>query len=184
MILNMGIIQLQNLKDYWSTSNITNLPFFRQAFPRDRFLQIFGVLHAGEINGSVRRDKIQPLLDRLIPTFQAAYTLHQQLAIDESMIAFKGRVGCLQYIKGKPNPWGIKAYVLADSVSGYVYKVCIYYGKDTELVRPELPHTSRVVLTLMNGLEHKGYDLYIDRFYNSPLVATELLKIGVTVTGN
>ncbi len=26
-------------------------------------------------------------------------------------------------------------------------------------------------------------DLYVDRFYNSPLLATELLKIGITITG-
>ena len=145
VILNMGVIQLQNLKDYWLTSNVTNLPFFRQVFPRDRFFQIFGVFHAGAINSSVRRDKIQPLLDRLSPIFQTAYTTGQHLAIDESIIAFKGRIGCLQYIKGKPHPWGIKAYVLADSVSGYVYKLCIYYGRETELIRPELPHTARVV---------------------------------------
>ncbi len=43
----------------------------------------------------------------------------------------------------------------------------------------------RVVLTLLSGsgLEQKGYDLYVDRFYNSPLLATELLKIGITITG-
>ena len=32
VILNMGIIQLQNLKDYWSTSISTDLPFFRSVF--------------------------------------------------------------------------------------------------------------------------------------------------------
>ena len=52
-----------------------------------------------------------------------------------------------------------------------------------QLIRPELSHTVRVVLTLVQGLENKGFDLYIDQFYNSPLVTTELLKIGVTVTG-
>ena len=94
---------------------------------------------------------------------------------------FKGRLGCLQYLKGKPHPWGIKAYVLADSVSGYVHRVCIYYGKETELIRPELPHTARVVLTIMEGLQNKEYDLYIDRFYTSPAVATELLGIGISL---
>ena len=67
------------------------------------------------------------------------------MAIDESVIAFKGRVSCLQYLKGKPHPWGIKAYVLADSVTGYLFNV----SRETELVRPELPHTSQVVLTLL-----------------------------------
>ena len=54
-----------------------------------------------------------------------------------------------------------------------MHRVCIYYGKETELIRPELPHTARVVLTLMEGLHHKRYDLYMDRFYTSPAIATE-----------
>ena len=105
------------------------------------------------------------------------------MAIDESVIAFKGRVSFRQYLKGKPTPWSIKAFVLADSVSGYLYKVAIYYGRATELVRPELPNTARVVLTLVDGLDDKGYDVYLDRFYNSPLIATELKRKGITVTG-
>ena len=28
-----------------------------------------------------------------------------------------------------------------------------------------------------------GYDLYVDRFYTSPELATELLRIGSTITG-
>ena len=182
-ILNMGIIQLPQLKDYWSTNKIGNIPFFRSVFTRDRFFQIFGTLHSGDIDSNIRRMKIQPLLDLLCPRFESMYVPDQHIAIDESVISFRGRVGFLQYLKGKPNPWGIKAFVLADSVSGYLYKARIYFGKDTQLVDPELPHTIRVLKTLVSGLHHKGYDLYIDRFYCSPQAANELEKIGITVTG-
>ena len=147
----MGIKQLQNLKNYWSTSITTDLPFFRSVFARNRFIQILGTLHIGNINGDLKCDKIEPLLDHLVPAFQSSYTLSQHVAIDESVIAFKGRVTFRQYLKIKPTPWGIKAFVLADSVSGYLYKVAICYGWATELVRPELPHTARVVLTLVDG---------------------------------
>ncbi len=46
-----------------------------------------------------------------------------------------------------------------------------------------MPHTMRVVLTLVEDLQNKGYDLYVDRYYNSPLLASELEKVGITVTG-
>ncbi len=59
----------------------------------------------------------------------------------------------------------------------------VYYGRETELIRDDLPHTPRVVLTLVEGLHHVGHDLCGDRFYNSPLLATELEKVGITVTG-
>ena len=87
MILNMGIIQLPNLKDYWSTSDITNIPFFRTTFARKRFLQIYGTFHPGAIDGTKRKDKLQQLLDI---AFQQFYIPSQQIAIDESIIAFKG----------------------------------------------------------------------------------------------
>ena len=74
--------------------------------------------------------------------------------------------------------------MLSDSISGYLYKVRIYFGKDTQLVQPDLPHTTRIVLTLVEGLHDKGYDLYVDRFYASPLLATRLSKLGITLTGN
>ena len=131
VILNMGIVQLSNIKDYWSTHEMLNFPFFRMVFSRDRFLQIFGMLHVGDATATTRCAKIQPLLDRLCSSFEAAFTPAQQVAIDESMIAFKGRVSFRQYLRGKPNPWGIKAFVLADSRSGYLYRVCVYYGKET-----------------------------------------------------
>ena len=35
----------------------------------------------------------------------------------------------------------------------------------------------------MEQLHHKGYDLYVDRYYTSPVLATELTKVGITVTG-
>ena len=35
----------------------------------------------------------------------------------------------------------------------------------------------------MEGLHNKGYDLYMDRNYISPVLATELSKVGITITG-
>ena len=182
LILNMGLDQRTDLKDYWSTLDSDNSPFYRSVLSRDRFFQIFGMLHVGELNGK-KKDKIQPLIDVLLPRYQQFYVPNQAIAVDESVISFKGRVGFKQYLKGKPHPWGIKAFVLADSTNGYLYNVVIYYGKDTELVRPDLPHTVRVVLTLTEGLERKGYDLYVDRFYTSPLLADEITKQGISLTG-
>ena len=47
--------------------------------------------------------------------------------MDETMIGFKGRLNFIQYMPEKPTKWGMKAYVLADSRTGYMYntQVCI-----------------------------------------------------------
>ena len=167
-----------------STHVTLNFPFFRSVFSRDRFLQIFWMLHVGDIPTTTKRSKIQPFLDLIIPLFQRHLTPTQELSIDEAMIAFRGRVGFRQYIRGKPQPWGIKAYVLSESRTGYMYNLVIYYGKDTQLLtQPGLNHTTNVVLTLMYPLKDLGYDLYTDRFYTSPILATELLDMSTTLTG-
>ncbi len=143
VVVNMGIVQLNDMKEYWSTSVLIDISFFRNVLSRDRFFQILGVLHVGEINGRNKESKIQPFIDIILPKFQSTYILHLQVAIDESVINFKGRVSFRQYLKGKPHPWGIKAFVLADSITGYVQNLTIYYGRDTDLICPDLPVVGR-----------------------------------------
>ena len=55
-----------------------------------------------------------PFIDLLIPLFQLYLNLARELSTDEAMIAFRGRVAFRQYIRGKPQPWGIKTYVLSE----------------------------------------------------------------------
>ena len=78
-------------------TNATDVPFFQSVFSRDRFFQIFGNLHAGDIDSNICCQKIQPLLDLLCPKFEVAYTPDQHLAVDESV-----RVGFLQYLRENP----------------------------------------------------------------------------------
>ena len=147
VIIQMGLVQLSDIKDYWSRRVTLNWPFFRNVFSRDRFLQIFLMLHVGETPSHNKRSKIQPFIDLLVPLFQQHSRPSKQLAIDEAMIAFHGRVGFRQYIRGKPHPWGIKVYVLSESKTGYMYNLLIYYGKETQLlVKEGLNHTTNVVL--------------------------------------
>jgi hypothetical protein len=62
IIINMGMIPLPDMKDYWSNERTTEVKFFRDIMPRDRFLQIFWMLHVGndtinETNRSIKRTK-------------------------------------------------------------------------------------------------------------------------------
>ena len=57
------------------------------------------------------------------------YKFSQLFAINEYIIKFDGRLDFKQYIKNKPVKWGIKGYLLYDSINGYCYKASIYSGK-------------------------------------------------------
>ena len=121
LILNMGIIQLPDIESYWKTSWVCQVPFFRDILPRDRFQEIFWMLHVGTPGVTARKiDKIKPLLDILLPRFQELYRPSQNLAIDETMVGFRGRFGSIQYMPQKPTKWGIKAFTLADTANGYL----------------------------------------------------------------
>ena len=45
IILNMGLIQMPEIENYWSTSWLNEVPFFAKVLPRDRFILIFWLLH-------------------------------------------------------------------------------------------------------------------------------------------
>ena len=66
-------------------------------------------------------------------------------------------------------------------IDGSTKKGKSFYGKKTELGRENLQYNTRVVLTLLDDLHHKGHDLYVD---SGPQLAMELDTIGVTVTGS
>ena len=154
---------------------------------RDRFLQLFWNLHLRSPSSSPdspRSAKVQPLLDLLCPRFESVLKLGEFIAVDKAIVAFEGRAFFRQYIRGKPHPYGIKVYVLSDSKTGYVYRLRIYFGKQTELIQiPSLSHSTRVVLTLVEPLHRLGYHVITDRFYSSPELAMELEQRGLAFTG-
>ena len=100
------------------------------------------------------------------------------------MIASKGRVSFRQYMRGKPHPFGIKAFVLADSMTGYVHRLRLYFGSETDvLLDADWLQITRIVLTRTQPLEGHGYHVITDRFYTSPELAMALENRSLAFTG-
>ena len=171
---------------YWCAL-LLHVLLFLQVMSRDRFLQIFSCLHLSHQAppaGQTMKDlKIHPLLDLLAPVFEEYYTLGKNISVDESMIPFKGRMKYKQYIPNKPHSWGIKAFVLADSKTGYTYHLRLYFGSETDLDFPGYSHTETVVLTLLDGLLGRGHHLFTDRFYTSVPLLDKLNTENTSLTG-
>lgn len=157
VIINMGIIRLPSVQSYWLTDWVSAIPFFSSTMKRDRFLLLYHtMLHICQTDPENRErgDKIQPLVDDLVTNFQYYFVPYQNIAADESMIGYKGRVIFRQYIPKKPIKWGILARTLADSVTGYMCNINIYYGKTANepINKDTLTKTSRSIFTLCNQL--------------------------------
>ena len=151
---------------------------------RNRFSQIYNVLHIREIETTSKMDKVQEFIDLILEISQPLYTLEKEIALDESIVPFTGRTSFKQYVKNKPNPWGLKVYTLLGSKSGYMHNILVYTGKQTPLLPlPTHSHTTKIVLTLVDYLQDKGHDLYTDRYYTSVELADKLTKMEFSITG-
>ena len=91
--------------------------------PYNYFVIILRCLHVCDntkIDCTDKLAKIRPMLNILVATWQAAYYPNQEICLDESMIAFKGRNGgAMVYQSKKPHKWGMQAWFLVDSRTGY-----------------------------------------------------------------
>ena len=189
-VLNMGIIKLPDLEAYWKTSWICEIPFFRTLMPRNRFQDIFWMLHVSHPDPSLpakKIDKVKQLLQLLVPKFREHYYPSEKLAIDETMIGFRGRFGAKQYAPKKTVKWGIKSFNMADSSNGYLLDTIVYTGADTlDDAHPEfasLPQPAWVVLQLMRHYLDSNHHLYTDRYYSSIPLTQALASHRTSFTG-
>jgi hypothetical protein len=119
------------------------------------------------------------------------YTPEQKLSLDEGMVPWRGRLSSKQYIPNKPDKFGVKMYVICEAKSGYVSAFDIYTGKDFD-PNPDADedeiaqgHTFNIVTGMMNRCDflNKGYTLYTDNYYSSPILFDHLYANGTNATG-
>ncbi|XP_043486379.1 uncharacterized protein LOC122513913 [Polistes fuscatus] len=179
VIVNMGTITATNMKEYWSTDTTSYIPFFPITFSRERFTQIFWMLHAEIVsaqssNTRTRLQLINGHLDYINSRLLDYFIPGKEICVDESVVKFKGRVSLITYNPNKPIKWSIRIYTLADSVTGYICGILAYYGSLTTqtLIRPDLPVSTRILLHLYTMLVNKvsgtqGHHMFTDRYYTS-----------------
>ena len=132
-----------------------------------------------------RGHKIQPLVAKFVANFQKFYVLNREVASDESMIGFKGRLSFKIYNPMKPVKWGVLARTQADSRRGYLHNINLYFGKenDTAASVTDVSKTSQSLLNLVAPILGRGYHAFRDRLYNSPTLAEALLMDKTYITG-
>ncbi|XP_065280715.1 piggyBac transposable element-derived protein 3-like [Dermacentor albipictus] len=179
MHIVMGNLKFPQARMYWAAA--TRVSIITDAMPRDRFFRLRNALHVcnndTDYDESNRCWKVQALLDRVrkaclkIPRSNAA-------CVDEQMIPFTGRTELRQYVRGKPNPTGLKNFVLADSL-GRVLDFEIYQGATTPIPteHKDLGIGGGIVMRLADSMP-RGNDcvLCFDRFFTSVPLIERLLE--------
>ena len=174
MNILIAIIVLPKVEHYWSSDPALSQRIISQVMTCKRFKKITETIHLNDNETNNPRDhpnydkihKVRPLITYLNNTIDKAYKACSVLAVDESMIPFKGRSSLKQYMPMKPVKRGYKVWCLADSKIGYVMKFDIYTGKSND--QPGLDTLGeRVVLGLTRALQGTGKVVAVDNFFNT-----------------
>ncbi|XP_070389363.1 piggyBac transposable element-derived protein 3-like [Dermacentor albipictus] len=119
--LIMGVLKCARLRLYWKPTMRTAL-ITSCEISCNRFEKLRNNLHIVDANKPDINDRLwkaRPLLKN----FQARchdIEVEEHLCIDEQIVPFKGRLDIKQYVKGKPHPWGVKAFMLCVATTSQV----------------------------------------------------------------
>ena len=187
IMLYMGMVRMPTYALYWSTSWMINLGI-AQIISRDKFLNILKFLHCSDNDAAPGRQdpaydrlyKIRDLVDIVIPAWQDNFYPGQQIAVDETIIPFKGTTSLKGYNPQKPHKWGLTIWSLADSKTGYVYNWNIYEGKSNAEPRA-LRNDGRgkvhwITWDLLESADvlGKNHHVYCDNYFSSATLFEDL----------
>eukprot|EP01133_Synstelium_polycarpum_P012229 gene12229-14322_t len=110
----LGIVHFPQVKQYWDKQDTTSIVGLEKMIAtvrreRFRFYQIKQNLYI-DIGYPQRY---------FSGIFKSLWNTGTHIAIDETIIAFKGRYRFRQFIRGKPNSTGLKLYTIADMYNKY-----------------------------------------------------------------
>ena len=186
ILFHMGVVKKSSINDYWSAEPFITTPFAGSILSRDRFKALLSMVHFNNNDtyipvGQENHDplhKVRPIYEHLQQRFEEVYVPTKNIAIDEAMCAWRGRLRFKVYLKDKPNPRGIKFYQLCESGSGYVFRFEIYAEEPNVSNKP-----SDVVLRLLEPLLDKGYHVFTDNYCTCPALYDSLTERATACTG-
>ncbi|XP_049316471.1 piggyBac transposable element-derived protein 4-like isoform X1 [Bactrocera dorsalis] len=161
-------------------------PIFRSIMSENHFHKITSALRFDDVLSRQQTrssDKFAPIRDlwdrwqQFLPMF---YNCHENVTVDEQLVAFRGRCSFRQFMPSKPAKYGLKFWLSVDSKSGYVWKIQPYLGKPRN-AKPEKNQGERVALDLTDDL--KGQNITADNFFSTFELVKKLHERKLTYVG-
>lgn len=189
LIILQGVVGKPHQKWYWTTNKLLATPFFGTVMSECRFSLIMKNFHFTNneefdeaTHPAPKLKKIWEVWQTIVGNFQRTYVPNRDVCVDESLMAYKGRLSWIQYIASKRARFGIKTYMLCEASTGYIWNSIMYTGKGTKL-NPRYSSygmATSCVLTLLEPLLNQGYCVTTDNFYTSPELYDILIPLGLT----
>uniref|UniRef100_L7M1S0 Putative tick transposon n=1 Tax=Rhipicephalus pulchellus TaxID=72859 RepID=L7M1S0_RHIPC len=178
VVFLMGLVRKNTLGDYWSKDTMLETPFFGSLFSVKRFCLLLRVLHFSSLLADAKDPlkTIRPTMEKIEERFAAFFAPFQDLSIHESLMPWRGRLSCRQYIPSERRRSGVKTFVLCDVHTGYILRFTVYTGPTTAVtIKKELGFTGSIVVELLRDFLDKGHSLFVDDRYTSPALFEFLL---------
>ena len=183
--------QSKSIKSLWSSDTRFSVPIYHSTMTRNRFEWLMRIIRFDDMNTRDERkltDKlaaIREMTSLFKERCKIMYRVSRNVTIDERIVRFDGRCPFKIYMPTKPDPYGIKLWVLADAESRYISDFNVYLGKtittnDSNAKRASLGY--EVTIELMKNLR-PGHHLTVDNFFTSYKLAQDLLHMKHTMTG-
>jgi hypothetical protein len=123
-------------------------------------------------NNTDRFIKLGKIRPDIIQNFKAAIVPGEFLCIDETLLAFKGRLSFLQYNPKKRTRFGIKQFLLCDCSLQFVVDILPYQGKSTIIADrdwiKDVGFGGAAVLSLLQNHLGRGHKVILDNWFMSP----------------
>ena len=175
----MGIDSLPTRRMYWQAG--TRHAHIADLFSRDRFELLTRYLTVSPtVAGAAPRNPfsfVRAFIAALNHSFPRHWNPGRHLALDESMVSFRGRSDIKQFVPGKPHPHGYKIWVLANE--NYMLQLQLYEGKAAAG-----PSIHDMVLQLTQLYCNNNHVLYIATLFTSPTLLASLFNVGIRVCGS
>ncbi|XP_063897556.1 piggyBac transposable element-derived protein 4 [Helicoverpa armigera] len=198
MLMYMAIDQRASINEYWAVDSVLEMPGFRSLMPINRYLLLNKFLHFVDNNAEATQQllqtketsspklvKLAPIVKHLGEKFNSLYNLSPNITIDESLTLHKDRLSWIQSITSKAV---VKSYELCEAQTGYMAKFQIYTGQGRSASDPTFEvslgsKSTKAVMELLQGLEHRGHCVRMDNFYSCPSLARHLKSLGFDCLG-
>lgn len=175
----MGIDSLPQTRMYWSADTLH--PIIANVLSRDRFesLNRYFTVSERDPNAAPRNpfSSVRSFIASLNHSFPQHWQPGRHLALDESMVSFRGRSDIKRFVPGKPHPHGYKIWVLANE--NYMLQFQLYQGKAAAG-----PSIHDMVMELTSWYRNSHHVLYIDTLFTSPTLVDSLFNVGIRVCGS
>ena len=97
--------EMPTINHYFCCKGLYVVPAFSKIMSGRRYRMILKHLHMDSDENDDPLSKVRPIIDLLIDNIRSCYYPNQNLSLDESMMAWRGRLRFRLYIKGKKQVW-------------------------------------------------------------------------------